>query len=103
MSRRGGNQPAAARNSMSPFPVSPSGGKPGRGGFPPRREHAARQPKALARIVAAAPPTRGLPPPCASPAQRGVEGSRVQGVTSVSEMTVRPGLIGNGESFTQNT
>jgi hypothetical protein len=28
---------------ISPFPVSPSGGKPGRGGFPPRRRQAARQ------------------------------------------------------------
>jgi hypothetical protein len=34
-----------------PFPVSPPG-KAGAGGFPPRREHAARQPKTLARIDA---------------------------------------------------
>lgn len=38
-----------------PFPVSPPG-KAGAGGFPPRREHAARQPKALARIDAAGSP-----------------------------------------------
>jgi hypothetical protein len=42
-----------------PFPVSPpgkagAGGFPG--GFPPRREHAARQPKTLARIDAAGSP-----------------------------------------------
>jgi len=29
--------PAAARNWNAPFPVSPSGGKAGAGGFPPRR------------------------------------------------------------------
>jgi hypothetical protein len=57
---------------ISPFPVSPSGGKPGRGGFPPRRRQAARQCRgcgggwqgnsgeALARIPQAAPPTRGV-------------------------------------------
>ena len=38
-----------------PFPVSPPG-KAGAGGFPPRREHAARQPKALARTDAAGSP-----------------------------------------------
>jgi hypothetical protein len=38
-----------------PFPVSPPG-KAGAGGFPPRREHAARQPKALARVDAAGSP-----------------------------------------------
>src|SRR6516164_9686239 len=32
----------------SPFPVSPSGGKAGAGGFPPRRWHAVRQQKAPA-------------------------------------------------------
>ena len=38
-----------------PFPVSPPG-KAGAGGFPPRREHAARQPKTLACIDAAGSP-----------------------------------------------
>ena len=38
-----------------PFPVSPPG-KAGAGGFPPRRGHAARQPKTLARIDAAGSP-----------------------------------------------
>ena len=46
----------------SPFPVSPKG-KPGRGRFPPRREHAARQQKRLARIDAAGSPhNRGCRP-----------------------------------------
>jgi hypothetical protein len=61
-------KPAAARKLISPFSVSPSGGKPGREGSPhagstlhasKRRWHAAMRPAA---------PTRGLPPPCASPA-----------------------------------
>ena len=43
-----------------PFPVSPPG-KAGAGGFPPRREHAARQPKTLARMVPPAPPTSKAP------------------------------------------
>ena len=45
-----------ARNLIAPFPVSPSGGKAGAGGFPPRRKHAARQQKALARCDAAGSP-----------------------------------------------
>ncbi len=49
-----------------PFPVSPPGNA-GAGGFPPRRRHAARQPKTLASIMLPAPPTRGLQPPCESP------------------------------------
>jgi hypothetical protein len=63
--------PAAARKFESPFPVSPSGGKPGRAGSP-HTAHAARQQKQLSRIDAAAPPTRGVSkrfanPPCESP------------------------------------
>ena len=49
--------PAAARNLDAPFPVSPSGGKPGREGSP----HAAKS----GRL----PPQEGLRPPCASPRQ----------------------------------
>ena len=45
-----------------PFPVSPPG-QAGAGGFPPRREHAARQPKRRHASMHPAPPTRGLPPP----------------------------------------
>ncbi len=45
-----------------PFPVSPPG-QAGAGGFPPRREHAAGQPKALARIDASGSPhKRGCRP-----------------------------------------
>ncbi len=51
-----------------PFPVSPPG-QAGAGGFPPRREHAARQPKRRHASMHPAPPTRGLPPPCVSPAR----------------------------------
>lgn len=56
------NEPAEATEAAGgskeadlPFPVSPPG-KAGAGGFPPRREHAARQPKALARVDAAGSP-----------------------------------------------
>src|SRR5579862_9899867 len=66
--------PAAARNSISPFPVSPSGGKPGRAGSPHAGSTLRGQPKALARIVAPAPPTRGLPPPLWIPCERGNAG-----------------------------
>ena len=52
----------------SPFPVSPQG-QAGAGGFPPRREHAARQQKALGtHRCRRLPPQAGLPPPCGSPA-----------------------------------
>jgi hypothetical protein len=44
-----------AKEVNRPFPVSPPG-KAGAGGFPPRREHAAGQPKTLARIDAAGSP-----------------------------------------------
>ena len=44
-----------SKESDRPIPVSPPG-KAGAGGFPPRREHAARQPKAPARIDAAGSP-----------------------------------------------
>src|SRR6516165_9559183 len=57
------------KESERPLSRFPLRGKAGAGGFPPRRRHAARQPKTLARIMRAAPPTkRGCRPPCASPA-----------------------------------
>src|SRR5262249_47887312 len=56
------------KESERPLSRFPLRGKAGAGGFPPRPRHAARPPKPLARIMLAAPPTRGLPPPCASPA-----------------------------------
>jgi hypothetical protein len=49
---------------LSRFPLR---GKAGAGGFPPRHWHAARQPKALSRIDAAAPPTRGAAAPLCIP------------------------------------
>jgi hypothetical protein len=50
------NKPARGSKEVDrPFPVSPSG-KAGAGGFPPRREHAARQPKTQARVDAAGSP-----------------------------------------------
>jgi transposase len=50
------NKPACGSKEVNlPFPVSPPG-KAGAGGFPPRREHAARQLKALARVEAAGSP-----------------------------------------------
>ena len=64
--------PAAARKFELPLSLFPPGGKPGRGGFPPRRKHATRQQTALARIDAAGSPhKRGcrplVDPPLASP------------------------------------
>src|SRR5215510_2391347 len=55
------------KESERPLSRFPLRGKAGAGGFPPRRRHAARQPKPLARIMRAAPPTRGLPPPLVHP------------------------------------
>jgi hypothetical protein len=66
-----------AKEFNPPFPFPPRG-KPGRGGFPPRRKHAARQPKPLARIDAAGSP-RGLPPPCVSPAVQRIRPRRQRG------------------------
>jgi hypothetical protein len=55
-------------NPLFPFPPQ---GKAGAGGFPPRRKHAARQPKPLARIDAAGSPhKRAAAPLCIPPAQR---------------------------------
>src|ERR1700674_3172006 len=62
-----GNQPAASW-SDPPFPVSPSGGKPGREGSPHAGARCAPA-KAPARIMRRLPPQEGLPPPCASPAR----------------------------------
>ena len=61
-------QPAAAMKWNAPFPVSPSGGKAGVGGFPPRRGTLRASKQRWHVALLPAPPTRGLPPPCASPA-----------------------------------
>src|SRR5579863_5622671 len=58
VNRQEPNQPAAARNFISPFPF-PLRGKPGRARSP-HAAHAARQPTALAGIDAAPPPARGI-------------------------------------------
>jgi hypothetical protein len=50
-----GESACGSKEVESPFPVSPPG-KAGAGGFPPRRKHAARQQKALARIDASGSP-----------------------------------------------
>ena len=84
---------AAARNLDAPFPVSPSGGKPGRAGSP-RRRHAARPAKALARIVRRLPPTEGCRPladPPAKSARARTRGLATCGTTARSrDYTRRP-------------
>src|SRR5580704_14775782 len=69
MRERAGNSLRQQGIWTPPFPF-PLRGKAGAGGFPPRREHVARPAKGAGTHRAPAPPTRGLPPPCASPAQR---------------------------------
>ena len=64
------NQPAAAANLDTPFPVPPSGGKAGAGGFPPRRRHATRQQTTLARIDAAGSPHKRAAAPLCIPCER---------------------------------
>ena len=64
---RVGNGLRQLRNWDAPFPVSPSGGKPGRAGSPHAGEHVARQQKALALAVRPAPPARGAQPPLRIP------------------------------------
>jgi hypothetical protein len=68
-----GNEPEIACGSTEfgrPLSRFPLRGKAGAGGFPPRRQHVARPAKGAGTHRAPAPPTRGLPPPCVSPAQR---------------------------------
>jgi hypothetical protein len=52
----------------SPFPVSPSGGKPGRAGSPHAESMLLASKGGWQASMLPAPPTRGLPPPCGSPA-----------------------------------
>jgi len=52
----------------APFPVSPSGGKPGRAGSPHAGSTLRASKGGWHVAMLPAPPTRGLPPPCASPA-----------------------------------
>ena len=57
-----------SKESGRPLSRFPLRGKAGAGGFPPSRQHAARPAKSAGTHRAPAPPTRGLPPPCGSPA-----------------------------------
>jgi len=52
----------------APFPVSPSGGKPGRAGSPHAGSTLLASKGGWQASMLPAPPTRGLPPPCGSPA-----------------------------------
>jgi len=52
----------------APFPVSPSGGKLGRAGSPHAGSTLLASTKRWQASMLPAPPTRGLPPPCGSPA-----------------------------------
>ena len=75
-----------ARNLISPFPF-PLPGQAGAGGFPPRRKHAARQPKALARCDAAGSPHKRGGRPLVSPplAHAARYGNGTQGMHFVLE------------------
>jgi hypothetical protein len=53
-----------------PFPVSPSGGKPGGAGSPHAGSTLRASKKRWHASMLPAPPTRGLPPPCVSPAEQ---------------------------------
>src|SRR5580658_473709 len=53
-----------------PFPVSPSGGKPGGAGSPHAGSTLRASKKRWRASMLPAPPTRGLPPPCVSPAEQ---------------------------------
>ena len=55
---------------ISPFPVSPSGGKPGRAGSPHAGSTSHASKKRWHVPMLPAPPTRGASPPCAIPLGR---------------------------------
>ena len=57
----------------APFPVSPSGGKLGRAGSPHAGSTLLASTKRWQASMLPAPPTRGLPPPCGSPASAVVD------------------------------
>ena len=67
-------QPAAAASFGRPLSRFPLRGKAGAGGFPPRRKHAVRQQKALARSVAAGSPHKRAAAPLWIPCERGTQG-----------------------------
>jgi hypothetical protein len=61
---------ACGSNEFDPLFPFPPRGKPGREGVPPRRKHAARQQKALARIDAAGSPLKRAAAPLWIPCER---------------------------------
>ena len=71
-----------------PFPF-PQRGKPGRGWFPPRRKHDARQPKALSRIDAAGSPHKRAAAPLCIPCEHGFCIPNQCGKESIREMKLR--------------
>ncbi len=74
-------EPAACGSNETldaPFPVSPSGGKPGRAGSPHAGSTLRASKKRWHAALLPAPPTRGLPPPCASPASAGWDRWRIR-------------------------
>ena len=88
---------------ISPFPVSPFGGKAGAGGFPPRRKHDARQQKTLARVDATGSPHKRAAAPLCIPRLAGGPGQWSATKTRFGESPERPHVQSKGESFTQNT
>jgi hypothetical protein len=91
---------ACGSNEFDPLFPFPPRGKPGREGVPPRRKHAARQQKALARIDAAGSPLKRAAAPLWIPCERG--GAEL----GPSEQTAclaegGPKSADVGESFTQ--
>jgi hypothetical protein len=66
----GENLPAAARNLIAPFPVSPSGGKPGRAGSPHAGQHAARPAKSAGTHRAPGSPHKRAAAPLCIPCER---------------------------------
>src|SRR5471030_179944 len=91
------SRPRAGR--IPPFPFPPPGESRG-GRVPPTPEHAARQPKPLARIMRRLPPQEGLPPPCASPARAT---RRIGPGREAERIDSRLQRKGPQEPFTQNT
>lgn len=77
-----GKEPAAQGIGLflnSPFPVSPSGGKPGRAGSPHAGSTLRTSKMRCHASMLPAPPTRGLPPPCESPARESTNGVDKEG------------------------
>src|SRR5438067_4655314 len=106
--QRGAEIACGSKEFWTPFPVSPKG-QAGAGGFPPRRKHAARQQKALARIAAAGSPHKRAAAPLCIPRERGSGGLGRSGEPYISRKDMSrnvPAFLRKlifRESFTQNT